>query len=75
MEKTQKNKQLVRNLIVDVLIGGAPENVDNYISSEQYIQHNAEVPDGLEHFKSLVLAEDKPLDALIQNVIKNLNNK
>ena len=29
--------------------------------SEKYIQHNAEVPDGLEHFKTLALAEDKPL--------------
>jgi predicted SnoaL-like aldol condensation-catalyzing enzyme len=38
-----------------------PENIDNYISNEQYIQHNAEAPDGLEFFKPLALAEDKPL--------------
>lgn len=61
LEKTQENKQLVRNLIIDVLIGETPENIDNYISDEQYTQHNAEVPDGLEHFKPLVLAENKPL--------------
>jgi predicted SnoaL-like aldol condensation-catalyzing enzyme len=41
--------------------GGNPENIDAYISDEQYIQHNADVPDGLEHFKPLALAEDKPL--------------
>lgn len=61
LEETLENKQLVRDLISDVLIGELPENIDNYISGERYIQHNAEVPDGLEHFKPLALAEDKPL--------------
>jgi len=61
LDKTNENKQLIRDLIRDVLIGEKPENIDNYISSEQYIQHNAEVPDGLEHFKPLVLAGDRPL--------------
>ena len=61
LDKTEENKQLIRDLIRDVLIGEKPENIDNYISSEQYIQHNTEVLDGLEHFKPLVLAEDRPL--------------
>lgn len=62
LDKTIQNKQLVRDLITDVLIGENPGNIDNYISSETYIQHNAQVPDGLEHFKPLVLAADKPLN-------------
>lgn len=61
LDKTEENKELVRNLIRDVLIGENPNNIDNYISSETYIQHNSEVPDGLEHFKQLVLAEDRAL--------------
>ena len=61
LDKTDENKQLIRDLIRDVLIGEKPENIDIYISSEQYIQHNTEVLDGLEHFKPLVLAEDRPL--------------
>lgn len=62
LDKTEENKQLVRDLIRDVLmVGGNPENIDNYISAEQYIQHNAEVPDGLAHFKVLALAPNKPL--------------
>jgi predicted SnoaL-like aldol condensation-catalyzing enzyme len=61
LDKTEANKQLVRDLIRDVLIGEAPEKIDHYISSEKYIQHNAEVPDGLEHFKPLILAEDREL--------------
>ena len=62
LEKTDANKELVRNLIRDVLIGGNPCNIDNYISGDTYIQHNVDVPDGLEHFKSLALAEEKPLN-------------
>ncbi len=61
LDKTEENKQIVHDLIRDVLVGEAPEKIDDYISSEQYIQHNAEVPDGLEHFKSLALAEDRAL--------------
>jgi predicted SnoaL-like aldol condensation-catalyzing enzyme len=61
LEHTEANKQLVRDLIRDVLVGENPNNIGNYISSEKYIQHNKEVPDGLEHFKPLALAEDKPL--------------
>lgn len=60
LDKTEENKQLVRDLIRDVLVGEDPEKIDDYISSEQYIQHNAEIPDGLEHFKALALAEDRP---------------
>lgn len=61
LDKTEANKQLVRDLIRDVLVNENPENIDNYISSQKYIQHNREVPDGLEHFKPLALAQDKPL--------------
>ena len=61
LEKTEENKQLVRDLIRDVLIGEDPQKIDDYISSETYIQHNAQVPDGLDYFKPLALAEDKPL--------------
>ena len=61
LDKTEQNKQLVRDLIRDVLIGDNPENIDNYISGETYIQHNAQVPDGLDYFKPLILAKDRSL--------------
>lgn len=61
LDKTEANKELVRGLIRDVLIGEAPERIDDYISSETYIQHNRDVPDGLEHFKPLALAKDRSL--------------
>jgi predicted SnoaL-like aldol condensation-catalyzing enzyme len=61
LDKTEENKQLVRDLLRDVMVSEKPENIDLYISSEKYIQHKAQVPDGLEHFKPLALAQDKPL--------------
>lgn len=61
LDMTEENKQLVHGLIHDVLIGRNPGNIDNYISSETYIQHNAEVPDGIEHFKTLVSSKDRSL--------------
>lgn len=59
LDKTEQNKQLVHDLIHDVLIGENPEDIDNYISSKEYVQHNEEVADGLGN--PLALAPDKPL--------------
>lgn len=67
LEKTEANKAVVRGLIEDVLIGSAPERIGEYISAETYIQHNAEVPDGLEHFQKLVLAKERKL--LYQEIV------
>jgi len=63
LNKTEENKALVRNLIKDGLMrGGNPANLPNYISAEQYIQHNKEVPDGLEHFLKLASDPNRPLN-------------
>ena len=67
LDKTEANKEVVRNLITDVLMRKAPHRIDEYISAETYIQHNPEVPDGLEHFKRLALVENPPL--LYQEIV------
>ncbi len=61
LDKTQSNKQLVRDFITNILCAKQQGNIEDYISSETYIQHNASMPDGLAHFKSLVLAPNNPL--------------
>lgn len=62
LERTGENKALVQAMIEDVMMaGGNPLNIEQYISADQYIQHNREVADGLEHFKPLAVAENKPL--------------
>lgn len=63
LDKTEENKQLVKNLIKDGLMrGGNPENLPKYISEEKYIQHNKEVADGLEHFQKLASMPNRPLN-------------
>ena len=62
LDATGANKALVRTFVEDVLMeGGNPANIGRYISSDQYIQHNKDVADGLEPFKALAIAEDRPL--------------
>lgn len=63
LDKTKENKELVRNLITDGLMrGGNAANLSRYISTEQYIQHNKEVADGLEHFQKLASDPNRPLN-------------
>ena len=50
LDKTDENKALIQNFFDDVLIGGNFKNVTNYISTQQYDQHNPSVGDGLEGF-------------------------
>jgi len=63
LEKTEENKETVRKLIMDGFMrGGKVENLSNYISKEQYIQHNKEAEDGVEHFLEFASMPNRPLN-------------
>ena len=47
LDKTEANKALVTALVEDVLMGKNPSKITEYISSEQYHQHNPNIKDGL----------------------------
>lgn len=47
LDKTEANKALAVSLIEDVLMGKNPSNIGDYISSEEYHQHNPHIKDGL----------------------------
>ena len=47
LDKTDANKALVQNLMNDVLFGQNPDKITDYISTEQYHQHNPMIGDGL----------------------------
>ncbi len=47
LDKTDANKALAVALIEDVLMGKNPSKITEYISSEQYDQHNPQIKDGL----------------------------
>jgi predicted SnoaL-like aldol condensation-catalyzing enzyme len=47
LDKTQENKALAKAMVEDILMGKNPEKITEYISSEQYHQHNPGIKDGL----------------------------
>jgi predicted SnoaL-like aldol condensation-catalyzing enzyme len=47
LDKTEANKALAVSLIEDVLMGKNPSKIGEYISSEEYHQHNPQIKDGL----------------------------
>ena len=47
-DKTEQNKALVASFVDDVLVHHRTERAADYISFETYIQHNPQVPDGLD---------------------------
>jgi predicted SnoaL-like aldol condensation-catalyzing enzyme len=47
LDKTEANKALAVSLIEDVLMGKNPSKIAEYISAEQYDQHNPQIKDGL----------------------------
>ncbi|MEL6347647.1 MAG: nuclear transport factor 2 family protein [Myxococcota bacterium] len=62
LDKTAENKAIVRAFLKTVMMReGDPEQVDTFISSTQYIQHNPAVPDGLAHFKALLTSPERTL--------------
>jgi len=48
LDKTEKNKALVRSFFVDVFQNANHAALEKYVSAEKYIQHNPDVPDGKE---------------------------
>jgi predicted SnoaL-like aldol condensation-catalyzing enzyme len=50
LDKTDANKAIVQGFVDDVLTGGKADKVTDYISTEQYDQHNPDVKDGLAGF-------------------------
>ena len=61
LDATDKNKAVVRTMIEQLLMpGGDPHRINEFIA-EDYTQHNAEVADGRDAFRTLVVAPDKPL--------------
>lgn len=48
LNKTEENKEVVTGFVNDILMGGAPEKLTDYLSTEKYFQHNTGVADGIE---------------------------
>ena len=47
IDKTEENRELVKNFLVDVMQGKHPEKTASYFDGDKYIQHNGGIADGL----------------------------
>lgn len=47
LDKTEDNKELVKNFAQDVLMGKNPGNMAGYFDGDNYIQHNPGIADGV----------------------------
>lgn len=47
MDKTEENRQTVKNFLNDVMMGKAPEKTPSYFDNGKYIQHNTGIADDL----------------------------
>lgn len=47
LDKTAENKTLAANFVDDVLVNGRMDQLTNYFDGDNYLQHNAQVGDGL----------------------------
>jgi len=66
LDKTEENKALVRNFLVDVFQNGNYENLANYLSSETYIQHNPNLPNGIDAVKDFLTTQDYNYDFIFK---------
>lgn len=48
LDKTEENRELVKNFLHDVMMNKAPEKTPDYFDNGKYIQHNTGIADGLD---------------------------
>ncbi len=47
LDKTEANRELVKNFLYDVMQGNNPQKTPGYFDGDKYIQHNTGIADGL----------------------------
>ena len=47
LDKTEANREVVKNFLYDVMQGNRPEKTPDYFDGDTYIQHNTGIADGL----------------------------
>ena len=68
LDMTEENKALIRSFVVDVFQNGNHDNVEKYISTKKYIQHNPDVPNGIDALKGFLATQNFSYDYVF-NVI------
>ncbi|MDD7914037.1 nuclear transport factor 2 family protein [Polaribacter ponticola] len=66
LDKTQENKALVRSFITEVFQNGKHDKIADYISTEEYINRNPNVPNGIDTVKQFLTTQDFNYDFIFK---------
>ena len=69
LDKTEENRELIKNFLHDVMQGKAPEKTPSYFDGDTYIQHNAGIADGLSGLGAALEALGKQGIQMIYNTV------
>ena len=67
--KTEENRELVKNFLVDVMQGKHPEKTASYFDGDKYIQHNISIADGLSGLTAALEAMAKQGISMIYDTV------
>lgn len=56
IDKTEENREIVKNFLYDVMQGNHPEKTPDYFDGDTYIQHNTGIADGLSGLSAALAA-------------------
>lgn len=68
LDKTEENRQLVKNFLYDVMQGNNPDKTADYFDGDAYLQHNTAIADGVSGLNAA-------LSALAQQGIQMIYDK
>ncbi len=69
LEKTEANRELVKNFLWDVMQGNHPEKTPDYFEGDAYIQHNTGIADGLSGLGAALEAFAKQGIQMVYNTV------
>lgn len=67
LDKTEENKAIVKNFVKDILMNGEMNKLAQYFDGDNYLQHNANIADGLSGLGQALEAMDKAGIKMVYN--------
>lgn len=69
LDKTEANREVVKNFLYDVMRGNRPEKTPDYFDGDTYIQHNTGIADGLSGLGAALAALAEQNIQMIYNTV------
>ena len=69
LDKTEANREVVKNFLYDVMQGNHPEKTPDYFDGDTYIQHNTGIADGLSGLGAALAAMAEQNIQMIYNTV------